>query len=54
MTDAFAELVMPVFRKGIDLQERLSRGEPRTLDEVKRTASGWIEEARRRAWAFPA
>jgi type VI secretion system protein ImpK len=53
MTDAFAELVMPVFRKGVDLQDRLSRGEPRTLDEVKRMANGWIEEARRRALGVP-
>ncbi len=53
MTDAFAELVMPIFRKGIDLQDRLSRGESRTLDEVKRTANEWIEEARRRAMGVP-
>jgi type VI secretion system protein ImpK len=49
MTDAFAELVMPIFNKGIDLQARLSRGETRSLEEVKRMAGGWIEEARRRA-----
>jgi type VI secretion system protein ImpK len=49
MTDAFAELVMPIFHKGIDLQDRLSRGESRSLDEVKRMASDWIEEARRRS-----
>jgi type VI secretion system protein ImpK len=53
MTDAFAELVMPIFRKGIDLQGRLSRGEARTLDEVKRMAKEWIEEARRRAMGVP-
>ena len=53
MTDAFADLVMPIFRKGIDLQDRLSRGEPRTLEDVKRTASNWIEEARRRALGVP-
>ncbi len=53
MTDAFAELVMPIFRKGIDLQDRLSQGESRTLDEVKRMASDWIEEARRRALGAP-
>jgi type VI secretion system protein ImpK len=49
MTDAFAELVMPIFRRGIGLQERLAQGESRTVDEVKRMAGGWIEEARRRA-----
>ncbi len=53
MTDAFAELVMPIFRKGIDLQGRLSRGESRTVDEVKRMASAWVEDARRRAMGFP-
>jgi type VI secretion system protein ImpK len=49
MTDAFAELVMPIFRKGIDLQERLSGGDDPTLEEVKDLATGWIEEARQRA-----
>jgi len=53
MTDAFAELVMPIFRRGIDLQDRLSRGESRTVEEVKRMAGGWIEEARRRAQGVP-
>src|SRR5262245_19035676 len=53
MTDAFAELVMPIFRKGVDLQGRLSREGTLTLDEVKRTARGWIEEARRRAQGAP-
>jgi type VI protein secretion system component VasF len=54
MTDAFAELVMPIFRKVIDLQGRLARGESRTLDEVKRMTSEWLEEARRRALGNPA
>lgn len=49
MTDAFAELVMPIFHKGIDLQGQLARTDKRTLHEVKRTVSGWVEEARRRA-----
>jgi type VI secretion system protein ImpK len=53
MTDAFAELVMPIFQKGIELQERLSRGEPRSLDEIKRAASEWVEDGRRRALAAP-
>ncbi len=47
MTDAFAELVMPIFRKGIDLQDKLSRGEQRALQDVKRQVSGLVEEARR-------
>jgi type VI protein secretion system component VasF len=54
MTDAFAELVMPIFRKVIDLQGRLARGESRSLDEVKRMTSEWLEEARRRALGNPA
>jgi hypothetical protein len=49
MTDAFAELVMPIFRKGIELQDRLSREESLTLAQVKQMARGWIEDARRRA-----
>jgi type VI secretion system protein ImpK len=53
MTDAFAELVMPIFRRGIDLQERLSGGEQRSLDEVKQMTGRWLEEARRRAQGHP-
>jgi type VI secretion system protein ImpK len=53
MTDDFAELVMPIFHNVIDLQGRLSRGESRSLDEVKRMTSGWIEEGRRRALGGP-
>lgn len=54
MTDAFAELVMPVFHKVIDLQDRLVGGEGRSLDEVKRMTSGWVEETRRRSLGTPA
>ena len=53
MTDDFAELVMPIFHNVIDLQGRLLRGESRSLDEVKRMTSGWIEEGRRRALGDP-
>jgi type VI secretion system protein ImpK len=53
MTDAFAELVMPIFRRVIDLQDRLAWGESRSLEEVKKTTSSWIEEARRRALGNP-
>jgi type VI secretion system protein ImpK len=53
MTDAFAALVIPIFRKTIDLQARLARGEPRSLDDVTRMAAGWVEEARRRAMGVP-
>lgn len=54
MTDSFAALVMPVFRNGIELQDRLSGDEPRSLDDVKRMTSAWIEDARRRSLASPA
>ncbi len=53
MTDDFTRLVMPIFHNVIDLQDRLSRGESRSLDEVKRMTSGWIEEGRRRALGDP-
>lgn len=54
MTDAFAELVMPVFRKGISLQVRLSRdGEAPGTDEVKKSLAAAIEEARRRSLTSP-
>ena len=53
MTDDFAELVMPIFHNVIDLQGRLLRGESRSLDEVKRMTSGWIEEGRRRTLGGP-
>ena len=51
MTDDFTRLVMPIFHNVIDLQDRLSRGESRSLDEVKRMTSGWIEEGRTAPWA---
>jgi type VI secretion system protein ImpK len=53
MTDAFAELVMPIFRKVLDLRDRLSWGESRTLDEVKHLVKSWIEDGRRRAMGNP-
>ncbi len=54
MTDAFAELVMPVFRKGLALHDRLSRGgEAPSLDEVKKSLAAAIEEARRRSLGSP-
>ncbi len=49
MTDVFAEIVLPVFQNVIDLHTRLASGEPRSLVEVKRMTSGWVEEGRRRA-----
>jgi type VI secretion system protein ImpK len=53
MTDAFAELVMPVFRRVIELQDRLAWEESRSLDEVKQATGTWIEEARRRSMGQP-
>jgi type VI secretion system protein ImpK len=54
MTDAFAELVMPLFRRVIDLQDRLAWEESRSLEEVKQATGAWIEDARRRAMGQPA
>jgi type VI secretion system protein ImpK len=53
MTDAFAELVTPVFRRVVDLQDRLAWEESRTLEEVKQATGTWIEDARRRAMGQP-
>jgi type VI secretion system protein ImpK len=49
MTDAFADLVMPVFRRVIELQDRLAWEESRSLEDVKQATGGWLEDARRRA-----
>jgi type VI secretion system protein ImpK len=51
MTDAFADLVMPIFHRLIHLRDRLARGEPKTIDDVRRATTAWIEEADRRAAA---
>lgn len=53
MTDAFADLATPILQRVIDLQNRLDRGEPKTLDEVMHLTRGWIDEAGRRAVANP-
>jgi type VI secretion system protein ImpK len=53
MTDAFADLVMPIFQRVIDLQVQLSRDEPRSLEEVMRLTRSWIDEADRRAGPSP-
>ena len=49
MTDEFADLVMPIFRRVLELQDQLGWHESRSLDEVKQTARSWIEAARRGA-----
>jgi type VI secretion system protein ImpK len=54
MDAAFAEIVMPVFRRVIDLQDRLAWDESRSLEEVKQLTGAWIEEARRKAMGQPA
>jgi type VI secretion system protein ImpK len=53
MTDAFADLVLPIFRNVIDLQDRLAWGESPSLDEVKKQTREWIEGAERRAVVDP-
>jgi type VI secretion system protein ImpK len=54
MTDAFAELVMPIFQNVIALQNRLSAGESPTLDDAKRQIKSWIEASEQRAVVNPA
>ena len=54
MTDAFSELVMPVFRRVIELQDRLTWEESRSLEDVKQATGSWLEEARRKAMGQPA
>lgn len=49
MTDAFSELVMPIYHRVIDLQSSLSWGESPSLDQVKKQTRGWIEAAEQRA-----
>jgi type VI secretion system protein ImpK len=49
MTDAFAELVLPIFQKVIDLQHSLSWSEQKSLDEVKKLTRSWIDAAEQRA-----
>src|SRR5271166_1720767 len=53
MTDSFADVVMPIFSKVIGLQDRLSWGEARNLEEVKKETKSWIEQASRRAVVSP-
>lgn len=53
MTDAFADLVMPIFHRFIDLQTRLDAGEPKALEDVMQLTRSWIDEAARRAVANP-
>ena len=53
MTDPFAELVMPIFQRVIELQNALSWREAPTLDAIKKKTRGWIEEAELRARLDP-
>jgi len=53
VTDAFADVVLPILRRVIDLRRRLDRGEARTLDEVMSQVQSWIEEGARRAVTDP-
>ncbi len=53
MTDAFADVVMPVFQKVLQLLDRLFLGEARTPDEVMAQTRSWIEEAGRKTVAKP-
>jgi type VI secretion system protein ImpK len=49
MTDAFADLVGPIFRYGIELQQGFDRGEHPPLAEVREKALALLADAERRA-----
>jgi type IV/VI secretion system ImpK/VasF family protein len=49
MTDAYAALVMPLFRRVLDLVDRLDGGETATLDEVMARVRHLIEDTDKRA-----
>jgi len=53
MTEGFAELVMPLFRRVVDLRRRLDRGETRSLDDVFHQVQVWLDETGRRAVTQP-
>jgi type VI secretion system protein ImpK len=53
MTDAFADVVMPIFQKVLQLLDRLFLGETRSPDEVMAQTQSWIEEAARKTLAKP-
>jgi type VI secretion system protein ImpK len=53
MTDAFADVVMPIFQKVLHLLGQLSWGESRTPDEVLQLTRSWIEEGARRTVSKP-
>ena len=50
MTDAFSDLVLPIFRRVLDLTGKLSAGgESLSIEEVKAQTRSWIEDAELRA-----
>lgn len=53
MTDAFADVVMPIFQKVLHLLGQLSWGESRTPDEVLQLTRSWIEEGARKTVTRP-
>jgi type VI secretion system protein ImpK len=53
MTDEFADVVMPIFQKVLQLLDRLFLGESRTPDEVMAQTRSWIEEGARKTLGRP-
>lgn len=51
MTDAFSDLVMPIFQKVIELKDKLTWGESPSLDEVKKKTRSWIDQTEQKAHA---
>ncbi|HEX8203414.1 MAG TPA: DotU family type IV/VI secretion system protein [Isosphaeraceae bacterium] len=52
MTDAFANVVSPVFQQVIDLQERVRRGENPALEPQRQQIRAVLDEAQNRATAM--
>jgi type VI secretion system protein ImpK len=49
VTDAYSNLVLPIFRRVIDLLGKLGAGAKPTLEDVKKQIRGWIDDAEQRA-----
>lgn len=53
MTDAFADVVMPIFQRMLRLLDQLAWEESRTAEEVLKQTRSWVEEGTRKTVAKP-
>jgi type VI secretion system protein ImpK len=49
MTEAFSDLVIPIFREVIKLRNSLSPGVQQSLEDVRTQIRGWIDDAEKRS-----